>query len=633
MKSLRIAILAAFLLTLALAGLLALTRARGKTREEPKSEETEKGAYKRAELRELVAKLSSPIEEVRRAAEKDLSAAGVFAIEVLDEAEKSNDPRAAPAIKRLKNKLRFIALKNFNYLDALPASTNIAAHFPNIRETLEQARETPLGKIIMRPELAALRTEFDKQLATDSSGRPRQLKPQDVGGQFAAGIFGNDQQFGVILELKGLDPQETYAELTERYIKAGGSIYEVEDIECVEAASKTENGAHTRTGRNLFYGNGREPLHTLLRTTLGEPSLASRKEFAQVKPLMGKNPAALVVLNHAALIDATKQTGDAAKGAKEILAEMLPGMMGLSMSVSRDGFEERLVLPTGGIAAQFVRALLTVPPNSKVPLHLFGKVPPNAVAAAALRVDGTQLLKAFEAAEEKFKPPEKFPGKELLPFLNGDTVAWLTLPPLNLLSNGPELTQLFNMESKAKMDEFQKFIAKLGAKIRQTPYKKRTIQEMDVPNGSGGTVYLAWFTDEQALYLSTSTNALQNQINFLERGSAGLLNKPSVTKALGDFSPGERSRGAVFYVDMPAVLALGGPMLLMALQQNPELSAEQKEGLNKLPPPGDLVRDFPVLMGFAGLNENRVEAVVRSPVPLTGVILLAVGAIAKKDLK
>lgn len=633
MKSLRIVIFGAVLLALGLGGLLALSRAR-KAKESAAADEGEKGPYKRAELKELVAKLTSPIEEVRRAAEKDLSAAGVFAAEILDEAEKANDPRAGPAIKRLKNKLRFVALKQFDYLDALPASTNIAAHFSNIRNTLDKARETPLGKVVMRSELLPLRKEVERQIESDAGGRARQLKAQDVGGQFAAGIFGNEQQFGLILELKGLDPQETYAELTERYIKAGGSIYEFEDIECVEAASQTENGAHTRTGRNLFYGNGREPLHTLLRTTLGEPSLTARNDFKQIKPQLGKNPAALVVLNHTVFLDQAKKTDAEARAVNELLGEQLPEMMGLSMSVTKDGFEERVAVPSGGILAMIARAILTVPQGGKVPLHLLGKAPTTAVAAAALHIDGTQLLKAIEAAEEKFKPAEKFADKDILAALSGDVAAWVTLPG-SILTTPPEVTLVISSESKARVAELQKLIAGQvrgrKMKVKELPYKGRVIFEAEGPEIK--QAISSWFADEQFLYLSTSPNALQNQINFLDRHSAGLLNKPAVTKALGDFSPDERARSVVFYADMPAVLALGGPFLIMAVQQSPQFSDEVKAGLNTLPPPGDLVREFPVMMGFAGLNANRIEAIVRGPVPLTGVILLMVGAMAKRELK
>ena len=627
----------------------------------------EQGPYKRDELMAMIGRLSSPIEEQRRKAEKDLAQAGLFAQAALNEAAQNPGERAGEALTRLTNKLRFAALDDFDYLNAFPENAMLAARIPNMKAALEKARATQLGAIFMRPELTALRKDLADSFEKGLSGE-KLFSFDDIHGQVALGNFnasagdlaagvstsppGKGHYWGLLFELRGQDPQSKYAETTERSLATGGSIYEYDNIECVAGtdANAHGRGAHTRTGKNVFFGNDKESLHTLMRAVLDRKTLNARPDVLALREALGKNCDVFALANFQQDLKETQQVhpeaGELIKKMMDGLGYKKIGIGGWSETIHPAYFEDRVIHlmgepPTGLFAA------LSTPDGAPAPLSMFDKIPSNAMAAAAGYIDGAKLETAISDlyASAKKSNPEKFqanpldelrkneaalglkPG-ELLGHIKGEACAWVTLGgfPLGL----PDVCAALTAESKTRADECAAILARVFEKIpaplfAKNTYKNHTLYTLDLSQLAPNLpkVNLNWAADGNQIYFTSSTRALQMLLNNLERRAPGLLTQPNVTAALGTFTAEER-RGAVLYADMSAILTIGGAFVLPQLQSNSTLSAEAKKGLTELPPLGDLARGLHPLMGFAAAKKERLEALLQSPVPLSGMALFLV---------
>lgn len=631
-----------------------------------KEEPEEKGPYKKAELKGMIERLSSPLEEERRKAEKELAQAGVFAQAALNEAARKPGERAGEALARLTNKLRFAALDDFDYLSAFPENAMVLARIADMKATLEKARATQLGVIFMRPELTALRKDLVEYFEKSFSGE-KLFSFDDIHGQVALGNFnasasdlaaglstsppGKGHYWGLLFELRGLDPQSKYAEMTERSLATGGSIYEYENIECVAGtdANAHGRGAHTRTGKNVFFANDREALHTLMRAVMDRKTLNTRPDVVALRQALGKNCDVFAMENAPQeFIEIQKTMPDVLKNVQNIASALgltKVGVAGWSETIKAAFFEDRVVVLNGAPPAGVLGAL-TTPEGSPAPLSMFDKIPSNALAAAAGYVDGAKLEAALEDLYASMKKSnlEKFQANpmdelrkneaalglkqgELLGYIKGEACAWVALGgfPLGL----PDVCAALTAESKVRADEGAALLARVFEKVpapsfTKNAYKNHTLYTLDLSQlmPAAPKVSLNWAADGKQIFFTSSTRALQMLVNNLERRAPGLLTQPNVTAALGTFTAEER-RGAVLYADMSAILTIGGAFVLPQLQSNPKLSVEAKKGLTELPPLGDLARGLHPLMGFAAAKKDRLEAVLQSPVPLAGLGVLA----------
>ena len=609
--------------------------------------------YEKSELQNWIKLLSSDDAIERKRAESELSNAGVFADSALNAAEATSVGTAKEAIQRLLNRRRFAAIRDLDYTQALPPGTRIFTHVPNIQQALEKSRQTAFGKLLMRPACDALRTKMWNELQVDEHGEPRQPPVEYFKGQFAAGVYdaGSEhaQKLGMLLEMKGTDPQGEYLDWSSKLLSNGGAIRDYKDIENLDAGP--QKGAHARTGNSILFGSDADALHVLIDTVLTGRGVGSLPEVKAIHASLGPFPDAVLFADvpsiaHQILASRTATVQDANDDILELLFEKF-GYAGASTTCTRDGFEDRIVtlLPQG---PDGVIAACTAPAGAARPIDMFNQIPPDALAACMFYVDGAKLERAYtefyndvllrRGADKKavvgvaplvgvLRGVEQTlglkPGR-LLGLIKGEVGLWLELKNNVDPANG-DISGLITTPDENSAEELAKLLDTLNALhlpgvFTKSEYRKHTIHAVNAAKNGDAGRGLAWMVDKNRVYLASSVQSLKKQFDSIERHMPGLLKREPLQKALLGFNFDERA-GSIVYIDSQALLTRAAETYFPQLLADAATAPELKEALKQLPPPVDVFKDFPPLLAFTVTRSDRAELVVHSPAPLLPLAL------------
>ena len=615
--------------------------------------------YEKNELQDWIKMLSSSDAIERKRAESELASAGVFADEPLKAAQSKADGAAREAIQRLLNRRRFAGLQDLDYAKALPSDALGYLQVPNIQQSIEIARQTPFGKLAMRPAFDAIRAKIWNQIQHEDSGEMRQPPVEYFKGQFAAAAFKTAEgslaqttKLGLLLELKGEDPQGEYLDWSSKLLKSGGAIRDYKNIETLEAGSA--KGAHVRTGNTLIFGSDADALHMLIDTVLSARSIKTNAEVAQVRAVLsgssGAAPGAQIVADVPAIateILMAKKAGP--KKPDDDLFELIFenfGYAGAATACKAGGFEDRvtLLLPEGpGSVAEAFSA-----PASAPAIASFQVVPSDAIAAFMIHIDGAKLEKASIEFYNKVRdhrgagpgglPPitvaqpfisirfvEKLLGlKEggLFSLVNGEVGAWLELRPGDDFTKA-ELSALITSTDNKSAEELASVLDRLNqgkpaGVLIKSDYNQHSVRYLNEAAGKE----LLWTVDKNRVYFARTVQSMKKLLDNLQTQMPSLLKREPLQKALANFAADERS-GNVLYMDIQALLTSGAETYFPKMISDPTTPLEIRQALTQLPPPVDLFNNFPPLLAFTQIRKDRAEFIVNSPAPIIPIALLA----------
>ena len=670
MKITRMAMLVAALMLILIGGIWlvsVLRRAQNAQHEQPAQPAGTESPYSKNELQGLIKTLSSTDADERKRAETELANAGVFADEALKAAEAQATGAAKESIQRLLNRRRFAGLSDLDYASALPENSLACLHVPDIQLAIEKSKQTMFGKLVQRPAFDALRKKKWDEMRRDENGEFHQPPLEYFKGQFAIALFqtapGNiekNAKLGVLLEMKGSDPQGEYLEWSGKLLNSGGAIVEYKNIECLDAGPK--KGAHARTGNHILFGSDADALHALIDTVLGGRGIGEAYEVKEIRKTLGSSPDGVLLVDVPGLVNQIliSRAGEK-KNPDDDLAEMLLehlGYAGLSTTCQGDGFEERLVwlFPTG--PGEIVAAL-TAPKGAPPPVEAFRLVPADAVAAAMGYVDGAKLEQAainYYNEVRKLRGADKMPEAnlspvfaglrfiekifnlkpgELLGLIKGEAGAWVELKPGKDWTQA-EIGAVLTAVDNKSAEELATILDKMNASqppgvFTKNAYNKRWLRSVNsARNGETGKA-LTWAVDQNRVYFASSLAALKGQLDNLDLHLPGLYKREPLQKALGGFSAADRMGNAI-YADMQTLLTRAAEMAIPQVLSDETSEKEVKDALSQLPPPMDLFKDFPPLLAMTVSKKDRGELIVHGPVPLIPLAAMVIMGNSRKQL-
>lgn len=663
MKMTRIGVLAAALMLILIGGIWfanVLKRAQNTQQEQRVGTES---PYSKKELQGLIKALSSADADERKRAESELANAGVFADEALKAADAQASGTAKESIQRLLNRRRFAGLSDLDYASALPENALVCLHVPNIQQSIEKAKQSEFGKLVQRPAFDALKKKKWDEIRRDESGEIRQPPLEYFKGQVAVALFqtapGNidkNAKVGVLLEMKGSDPQGEYLEWSSKLLSSGGFIVEYKNIECLN-----QKGAHARTGNHILFGSDADALHALIDTVLGGRGIGEGYEVKEIRKTLGSSPDGELLVDVPGLVNQILMArAGQKKNPDDDLAELLLehlGYAGASMTCVPEGFEERLVwlFPAG--PGEIVAAL-TAPKGAPPPVEALRVAPADAVAAAMGYVDGAKLEQAAidyynevrrmrgkdKMPEANFAPAfaalrfvEKLFNKkqgELLGLIKGEVGAWLELKPGKDWTQAEAGAVLTAVDDKSA-EELGTILDKMNASqppgvFTKSAYNKRWLRSVNnAKNGDAGRA-MCWAVDRNRLYFASSLLTLKAQLDNLDLHLPGLYKREPLQKALTGFSAADRT-GNVIYVDMQTLLTRAAEFAIPLVLSDETTEKEVKDALSQLPPPMDLFKEFPPLLAMTVTKKDRGELIVHSPVPLIPLAAMLILGNEKKQ--
>lgn len=659
MKQYRLAFLGAALILILVGGLWLATVLKRKNKANVLQNVDAKSPFEKKELKGLIDALSSPNEDERKRAESDLANAGVFADSALKSAEATATGPAKEAIQRLINRRRFAGLQDLDYTKAFPKDSFVYLQVPSIQDAIAKAEKTPFGRFIKRPALAGVRSSLWEKMRRDDSGKLRQPPVDYLKGQVAVGWFDPAEiakrnidvttKLGVLVELKGVDPQGEFLEWSGTMLASGATLRDYKNIETLEAGG--QNGAIARTGNTILFGSDTDALHTVIDTVLTRRSMSENVEMKAISKALGASPDAWMVIDIPGIANEILLTQKAAnRKPQDDLVELIVekfGFAGASSVSIADGFEDRVacLLPAGPGA---VLDAITAPDGTPAPLASFNIVPSDAVAAAMVYVDGSKLEAAVKSLYEdvrKMQAPGTLPpANEAGPFIplrvaekllgvkeggivgliKGEIGVWIELKG-NEDINSADISGFVTTVDSKSAEEAALILEKINALqlpgvLTKTDFKNHTIRSVNpARSGEAGRAF-TWMVEKNRVYFASSIQSMKRQLDSVQARMPGLLKREPVQKALSGFAAADQT-GNVFYVDTQIVLRSWAESNFQKIATDPFTPLEVKDALTQLPPPVDLVKDFPPLLAFTGTRKDRADMIVRGPLPLIPLVL------------
>ncbi|HYF48324.1 MAG TPA: hypothetical protein VEJ63_02900 [Planctomycetota bacterium] len=619
-------------------------------------------------IQQLVKQLGDENYDNRKNAEKELAKAGAKAKDALTAAANSNDAQVKATAKRLLGRLRFATLGTVNYLDILPQQSLILAKASNIGDTLKKGEATFLGKFILAKHFEPLRAKFQEEMANDPEGQKlfelwtSRFKGQVAGAVWELNIMMGPQgiKAGAIAEITDGDPAAVYNEILE----LGNAQFEkslYNDVEIAEGPGG--EGALALAGNHLIIGANGDSVKGIIDNLINAAPQGFSKSptYQKAKPALGERSDAMLALdlggfiaNFAMMMPPGFDDMMQSSGAKDMK------LLAYNSAITGDSFEDRLVMVMEGKPSGF-RAASQIPADAPAPLEAFAAVPANAVAAQTGYMDGSKMgpaLKDYFAALKKMS--ENQPGggrnapdiaKVIAEFetktgvklddvwanLKGNIAYWAVLgpPPSTTAPDlGAMLTCVDADKAKATATMLALALNKGTGKeaVKEVAYKTRTLYTVDLaainPNMPKEFPYASpcFVVDGNRIFLASSSQSLQKQLNNIDAKAPGLLTHPEFVKAMGGLKPEER-KGQIAYADLKSLLTLGGNvgLPLLAAQAPDE---EFKKFLGTLPKPEELFKDMPPLILSSNDRGERTEMIIRAPFPPIPTLYAAVVGIA-----
>lgn len=583
------------------------------------------------QIQDLVAQLGADNVVDRRQAVQTLQQAGTRAMKALEGAKNSRDAQVRDMARWLYGTIRIQSVGNIDYLDVVPQRVVLAAHVRNVADTLENAKKTALGKLVLSPEMA----EFRAHLAEEITKDPDRKKFFDTWvarfqGQLAAVIvqfelvFFDESRLRVALlgEITDPDPRKVFQEF----------CVDVAGLEKLDTYLDVEIRMDQRgrssaalVGRHLVFAPNPESVKLMIDRFLaeGKDGFKGSASMARLKPIMGADPDLLITMDMA---DYLNQIGLTPKLMKATGFD--PAFLAITSAVRGEGFEDRVAAILNGRKTGMAAAM-TTPEDAPPPLNSMAEVPADAVAAAIGYLDGVAMQNGIMEFLTALEPNvagivsgfEKQTGVSLVQMalgIKGDFGCWAILGTDGIRSP-PDLGMMVTSMDKERAAITSKF-AKSLLHAREIAAGARTIYQFDLA-AIGATLppkfsYTpCWAVDGNRLYFSSSVAALRRQLTSLDRKSPGLLTKPDFIKAMGLLSPEER-KGPLLYVDMKNWMTAAARAAVPELKANAP-NEKIKAALDALPQPQELFKDIPALL-ITCVDRDRPASsvtVLRGPVP------------------
>ncbi|MFH0938923.1 MAG: hypothetical protein V1899_06550 [Planctomycetota bacterium] len=631
--------------------------------------------YTAEKIAALIKDLGSEVFEKRQTAEKELLKAGPKAQEALKATQRvTTDAQVKVSADRILTSIKLANIGAVNYLDVFPANMIAVVQLPNIKTSAEAYKKTAIGKLIASPELTPLRASIEAEISHNAPEVISQISKWS--GRFQGQVVIAVSEEGIaapkgplvamLAEITDPDPVTVYRELMAicpiPNEQMSRSVYK--GVATVEMGRGRNGPSSALVGKHLIVTNDlvflQKMIDGLLAPTRG---FVTSPAFLKLKPKLSQNPDYLLMLNLQILLERLAMVMPPGIGITEMLASLGMNeiqMMGLTGTVSGDGFEDRFVMSgtLKGMMASYIP-----PPTGPALLDVTALMPANTVAAVVGYFDGLKAQTAlpdYLAGLKKMMDFQKNMGGEgpditakikeietkcsikldaLFANIKGEIGYWVELasPPT---SAWPNLGMLVTCADANKAKATASSIARI---INAVTGKSAVLE---VPLGEPGlTLYQinlaafdnvppnfqyspCWSVADNRIFFASSVPALKKQLANLKTKAPGLLTQPEFVKAIGLLSLEER-KGQILYADVKSLLTLtatvGLPMLQSVLLDKSK-TADLKKALATLPNPQELFKNLSALMCSSIYEKDQAQMIVRSPVGLVQIYGLSVGA-------
>ncbi|HYG74253.1 MAG TPA: hypothetical protein VEK08_04535 [Planctomycetota bacterium] len=623
-------------------------------------------------LKQLVKELGDEDFAKRQNAEKELTRAGAKAEIVLKAAQASTDPQVKATAARLLGRLRLSTIGAIDYLEVMPASSIVAIQLKNLGTSLENAKKTAIGQIVLSKDLEPFRTQLDALLNQQPDKKKEALTwVERFKGQFAFAIWElqlmpppEEVKLGALIEITDPNPRDVLDELIKKtgIFADGQKTTNHKDVEILHHPLGMGPSV-ALLGRHLIVANNIESVQKLVDGFLAPGGIAGSADFKKARPSLNANPEFVFAMDFQKYMKFA-QSMTPLPGYDEMMkaAGVTAKYMVMSSAVSGDSFEDRFVMvnsgPPAGLAAAGIPPADAPPPLADVSL-----IPSNAVAAMVTYVDGAKLGPAFveymaglkkimDGLKNQVPPPPVAPPDftaviktfeeksglkltEILALVKGSVGYYVVLAPGGAVAP-PDIGMFLTCPDAEKAKAVNAAIAKGFSAydnknaIREIDTPARKIYQLDLaalglPIQPNFPYAPCWAIEGNHVFIASSIQALRKQLTYIDNKTPGLLTQPDFVKALGNIGAEER-KGQIVYIDVKSLASFGATVGLPLLQtkiQDPVL----KKNLATLPPPAQLFKDLPPLLTGAVTKGDLNVGVLRSPIPpFQSIFLLAFGA-------
>jgi hypothetical protein len=623
-------------------------------------------------IKSLVKNLGSDDFDQRIGAEKSLARMGERAEPILKATmEATTDPQIRATAARLLGKLRLAGLKSIDYKKVFPKESVLFVQINNVGETLKESKETAVGKLFLSAAMEPFRAKLEAAINAEADKKQLfDLWSSRFKGQFGLALWNfspDPATMGLagIAEITDPNPQAVFDDfLAETKLDA----VKAESYRDVDIFSHPlQGGAIALAGTNVLISMNRDSVKKLIDNLFKPEGLSTVPEAANLFARLGEKPYFIYGVEYQSYLK--QLMGMMAMQMPPAMLESFNGFMKTSGadnlrwtvyggSIAGDQFEDRFLVtfaeePVGIMAVGQTAA------DAKPVLDDMAIIPANAVAASIGSIDGKVLreglktfLKGFGEMMEmqrKALPPEmqaQSPSIDALMKMftektgvaledvfsgaKGSIGYYAVLGPGGILE-APDIGMFMTFIDNAEAEKFSATLRKgldsLGpqAAVREieAPDKRKLLQLDLVAAGAKVPEKFpyspTWVVEGNRLFVGSSVVALRKQLSYIDNKTPGLLTQAEFVKAMGRLTPEER-RGNLFYVDMKSLLTLGatvGMPLLQASIPDPAL----QQALAALPPPPELFKDMPPLLGTSIHQGKRAESVIRGPVPPAPTLL------------
>jgi len=606
----------------------------------------------------------------RLAAEKELSKAGAKAEIVLKASLTSADPQVKATAARLLGRLRLATIGAMDYLQVVPANSIIVLQLKNLSTSLENAKKTAIGQIILSKDLEPFRTKVDAMMNQEPQKKKEALLWfQRFKGQFTVSLWElnllnpEELKFGAILEITDPNPVDVFDELlTKTGVLAGGrKTTNYKDVDILNDPLGA-GPAVALIGRHILVSNTLESVQKLVDGFIQPGGFAATPDFKKALPHLGTQPDMIFGMDFQKYMKAAQAVAPM-PGYDELMkgAGVTAKYLYMTSSSAADTFEDRFYVVNDGPPKGFAAAARP-PADAPPPLTDMALMPANSILAAVGYLDGSQMNAAmgdylgglkkmmdqvkkqgpgpvpipdFSEAIAQFEAKSGLKVGDLAALVKGSIGYYAVLAPGGALAP-PDLGLFITCEDAEKAKAVNAAISK-GFNAYDN---KNAVKEVDAP---GHKIYQldltalglpvqpnfpyspCWTIEGNRVFVASSIQALRKQLSFIDNKTPGLLSQPDFVKALGALSPEER-KGQIMYADMKSLLTFGATVGLPLLQAKVK-DAEIKKNLATLPPATQLFKDVPpVLIASTFIGDANI-GIMRSPVPpFQTVFLMAIGA-------
>jgi hypothetical protein len=629
----------------------------------PKAQPSAEAALTPESLQTLVKDLGADDFDKRKVAETQLLKAGAQALGALKEAQASPDAQVKATAARLETRIRLNALDKVDYLDVIPAESFIFVQARDVNASLEAARKSIAGQLTYSKPLDPFRNMLEKALQKNPEGWEKmQVWTPRFKGQFAFALWSLDMRdptkirLAAIAEITDPAPKRVFDELlAEARIVPQAALNDTyKEIEIVNGGPM--GPCFALVNRHLVFSANADSVKAVIDGMLAPGGLAASPAFQKIKPALGPKPELLFCMDFQVymkeVVKMMGAMGPAGAGQAEAIKSVMNSagnmkLMAVASSCVGTVFEDRYVLSTDGPPTGLAAAGI-MPPGAPPPIEAMAIVPRNASIAAAGYMDGGRMHGSMmEYLSGVFKmarmgappntpgPPDleavlkDFEGKtglkvaDLAGSIKGE-FGYYVVPAPGLVTAAPDIGIFITCTDADKAKALSGAVSKAlnafmqPAPAAEVPQGARTVYQLDlaklgIPVPEKFPYTPSWAAEGNRVFIASSPMALRKQLSYIEQKTPGLLAQPEFTKAMEQFTP-EQRKGQVMYVNMRDLLTAGAMLGLPLLQgqiQDPEVMV----ALQNLPPPQDLFKDIPPLVAVSVQYPDRVESIMRSPVP------------------